>query len=334
MLWINCNTYAGANVNFIQQNYGKPDFSSMHDFSIRASTLGNLQLGYEGTVRHVLGQWDLTLAARGSDARRFNYFFGLGNETKFDQDSLRNGYYTLRYSNVTGIVGLKRSFWKRSNFEISAELSSFGAESGENNILNDDLPDELGGASMRIARLNWLLEFDLRDRPHLPTSGVHIIAEGFFANRLNQDGAYSMTKGSMEWHGTARPFTLGLRAGGWFHHQLPPFYDLGYLGHNTYLRGFRRNRFAGDRGGAYFNSDVRIKVFDNPNALIPYKIGLLLFYDVGRVFQSEEDSNVWHTGYGFGVYAVPFRERFVIGISVGFSVEESAFLQFGFGKLF
>ena len=65
----------GASVNFIQQNYNKPDFSSMHEFNIRVSTLGNLQLGYEGTIRHVLGEWDLTLAARGSDAKRFNYFF-------------------------------------------------------------------------------------------------------------------------------------------------------------------------------------------------------------------------------------------------------------------
>ncbi len=324
----------GAGVNFIQQNYNKPDFSSMHEFTIRVSTLGNLRLGYEGTIRHVLGQWDLTLAARGSDARRFNYFFGLGNETEYNADSLANGYYTLQYSNVTGLVGLKRSFWKRSAFEFSVELSSFGPESGENNILDGDWPPELGGDSLRIARVNWSLEFDLRDRKYLPTSGVRIIAEGFFANRLNQDGAYSLIKGSVEWHGTARPFTFGLSAGGWFHHQLPPFYDLEYLGHNTYLRGFRRNRFAGDKGGAYFNSDVRIKIFDNPNAIIPYRIGLLLFYDVGRVFQNEENSNVWHTGYGFGIYAVPFRERFVIGLSLGFSVEETAFLQFGFGKLF
>jgi hypothetical protein len=324
----------GAGVDFVRQKYDKPDFSATHEFIVRASTLGNLQLGYEGTIRHVLGQWDLTLAARGSDARRFNYFFGLGNETEFNRDSLANDYYTLQYSNVTGLVGLKRAFWKRSAFELGVELSSFGSESGENNILDEDFPDELGGESLRIARVNWSLDFDLRDRKYLPNSGVRIIAEGFFANRLNQDGAYSMTKGSVEWHGTAKPFTFGLKAGGWYHHRLPPFYDLEYLGHNTTLRGFRRNRFAGDRGGAYFNSDVRIQIIDNRNALVPYKIGVMLFYDVGRVFQREEDSNVWHHGYGFGVYAVPFRERFVIGLSVGFSVEESAFLQFGFGKLF
>jgi len=324
----------GAGVNFTRQAYDKPDFSAKHNLFGSVSTLGNVHVSYSGIVRHVLSEWDLTLDALGSDNKRFNYFFGLGNDIEFDQDSLRNDYYTLRYSTVSGSIGLKRTFWKQSAFAIGLQIGNYGEESRTGNILDEDLPPELGGVQLLIGRLNWSLDMDLRDRPNLPTSGVRIMAEGYFANRLNIEGAYSMTKGSFEWHGTARPVTFSLRAGGWFHHRLPPFYDLEYLGHNTHLRGFRRNRFAGDRAGAYFNSEIRVQLIDNTQSLIPHKIGIILFYDAGRVFQSDEESNTWHNGYGFGVYVVPVRERFVLGMSLGFSVEESAFLKLGFGKLF
>jgi len=163
---------------------------------------------------------------------------------------------------------------------------------------------------------------------------MHFMLNGFFSQVMNEDGASASTRAENVWYGTANPVTFSGRFGGWLHHNQPPYYHLEYLGQNNNLRGYRRNRFAGDLGGAFFNGDMRIQVIDNTRSLLPHKIGLLLFYDVGRVWQSEEDSNLWHQNFGVGIYVVPIRERFVIGLSIAFSKEEKGLVNFGFGKLF
>ena len=324
----------GGGVNFTRHAYDKPDYSAKHNLAVSASTLGNFHFQYDGSLRHVLGEWDLTLAAQASKHKQFNYFFGLGNESEYNKDSIANGYNTLQYSNVFAEIGLLREFWKRSYFHVAIHLANYGAESGEDNIL-DDLRDDIPGKEpFRIARLKWDLNVDFLNTKYLPERGMRLVINGQFSEVLNEEGTYSATRGHLEWYGTARPVTISGRLGGWVNHNVPPYYDLEYLGQSSNLRGFRRNRFAGDKGGMFFNANVRIQLVNNTRTLIPHKIGLLLFYDVGRVFQSEEESHDWHHGYGIGVYGVPLRDRFVIGISVAFSKEETGLIRFGFGKLF
>lgn len=323
----------GGGVNFTRQSYDKPDFSAKHNLTALVSTLGNLQFEYEGIIRHVVGSWDLTLDFQASKRRRYNYFFGLGNETEINKDSLRNDYYTLQYSNVYGQVGLRRQFWKRSSVDFGFQLGAYSRESNEGNIM-DDVEGIQGVEPLQIARVTYGVDFDFRDRPNLPMRGMQFQMRGFFSQIINEEGAYGSTRAEVVWYGTARPVTFSGRIGGWLHHNQPPFYHLEFLGQDSNLRGYRRNRFAGDLGGAFFNGDARIQLIDNARSLIPHKIGLLLFYDVGRVWQSEENSNLWHQNFGIGIYAVPIRERFVIGLSIAFSPEEKGLLNFGFGKLF
>jgi outer membrane protein assembly factor BamA len=132
-----------------------------------------------------------------------------------------------------------------------------------------------------------------------------------------------------------KPLTLGLKVGGAAHQGFTPFFDLYYLGQNKHLRGFRQNRFTGKKL-AFANTDLRIHILDSPKSLIPFKIGIVLFADAGRIFESAETANDpgWHVGYGAGFYFVPLRERFAIQISAGFSDEESGLIRFGLGKSF
>jgi outer membrane protein assembly factor BamA len=164
---------------------------------------------------------------------------------------------------------------------------------------------------------------------------MRLTLEGAAAKALNDKANYFTTKATLEYFTTLRPVTLGIKVGGAKHSGTTPFYDLYYLGQNTDLRGFRQNRFTGD-ALAFLNTDLRIQLIENPRALIPYKLGLTLFYDTGRVIDSVESANDpgWHQGYGAGIYFVPIRERFTIQFGLGFSDEESGLLRFGFGQPF
>jgi outer membrane protein assembly factor BamA len=105
-----------------------------------------------------------------------------------------------------------------------------------------------------------------------------------------------------------------------------------YLGLMEGLRGYRITRFAG-RTRAYNNTELRVN-FGEVNALLfRAPIGLLVFNDVGRVWADEEKSNVWHDGYGGGLWISPLK-RVVIAGSMTFSNEEKWLLLVNFGFQF
>jgi outer membrane protein assembly factor BamA len=93
------------------------------------------------------------------------------------------------------------------------------------------------------------------------------------------------------------------------------------LGANNYLRGFRKNRFAG-QGLAYASLEFRIKLFDSKSYVLPGQVGLVAFNDIGRVWLTGENSRRWHYAYGGGFYYVPYN-MVLVSATMALSREES-----------
>jgi hemolysin activation/secretion protein len=100
------------------------------------------------------------------------------------------------------------------------------------------------------------------------------------------------------------------------------------FGANNDLKGFRKNRFAGN-STFYSGIEMRVKLFDVNSFILPGTLGLTGFYDIGRVWLKNESSKAWHGGYGAGFYFIPFN-LFVISASAGFS-ENEKMLNFSIG---
>jgi outer membrane translocation and assembly module TamA len=113
----------------------------------------------------------------------------------------------------------------------------------------------------------------------------------------------------------------------WGKFEFPQAY---YLGGTENLRGYRRDRFAG-RTRLFNNTEVRLKVKEFNNYLFPGAFGLLVFNDVGRVWQDGETSTDWHVGNGVGIWLAPIK-RFVIAAHLVRSKEEKGapYVSFGF----
>ncbi|MNY17893.1 hypothetical protein D3C86_1512400 [compost metagenome] len=95
------------------------------------------------------------------------------------------------------------------------------------------------------------------------------------------------------------------------------FYQSQFLGGQGNLLGYREFRFGGQHS-LYNNLELRYKVTDFINYILPGQFGLLAFHDVGRVWARDEKSDVWHQGYGGGIYFAPAALtvfRFVMGHS-------------------
>ncbi|GET29404.1 hypothetical protein SD074_16060 [Prolixibacter sp. SD074] len=124
---------------------------------------------------------------------------------------------------------------------------------------------------------------------------------------------------------------LALRLGGTKIFGDYTFLEAAKLGGKTNLRGYLADRFYGDQA-IYQNSEFRFKLFNFASYLLNGELGILAFYDTGRVWLENEDSDRWHKGYGGGFWLSPF-EKTILTTTYNLSKEDQM-LQFSFNFKF
>ena len=110
-----------------------------------------------------------------------------------------------------------------------------------------------------------------------------------------------------------------------------PYHHAAYVGGSPNLRGFRRNRYAGN-SAVYGNGELRLflKQFF---VYLPIDIGVHALGDVGRVWLDGEDSNRWHSNWGGGLWSEVISRQATVSLSVARSAEGTRF-YFRHGFLF
>jgi hemolysin activation/secretion protein len=79
------------------------------------------------------------------------------------------------------------------------------------------------------------------------------------------------------------------------------FYQSAQLGQDTGLRGYRTQRFSGERSIAG-TVDLRYSFKPCKTGFFPLQTGIFVGGDVGRVYVDNENSNRWHNDYGVGFW--------------------------------
>jgi hemolysin activation/secretion protein len=103
------------------------------------------------------------------------------------------------------------------------------------------------------------------------------------------------------------------------------------LGANNYLRGFRKNRFAG-QSVMYQTTELRVKLFESKSYVLPGAVGLVGFNEVGRVWMKNENSHKWHDDFGGGIYYSPYNFA-LVSATIAHSPEDNLF-NFSIGTKF
>ena len=109
------------------------------------------------------------------------------------------------------------------------------------------------------------------------------------------------------------------------------FYQAPNLGGRSNLRGYRANRFYGN-ASFYHNTDLRIRLLQSNNSVLPFSLGVVGGIDYGRVWSKTEDSDDWHMGYGGGLWIAPID--FIVISSDYFVSDENEFFSFRLGYFF
>jgi hypothetical protein len=109
------------------------------------------------------------------------------------------------------------------------------------------------------------------------------------------------------------------------------FYHAASIGGKDGLRGYRNQRFIGNRS-YHQNIDLRFNLSEVKTSLLPFKIGVFGGFDYGRVWRKNESSNDWKTSYGAGFWLVG-AEMINLNFSL-FDSDEGAQFNFGLGFQF
>jgi hemolysin activation/secretion protein len=101
------------------------------------------------------------------------------------------------------------------------------------------------------------------------------------------------------------------------------FYQANYIGGNENLRGYWRTRFAGQTS-FYQNTELRLQLLTLKGYVFRGLVGVYGFFDDGRVWVKNDNSDKIHTGYGGGAYFMPYN-KVTIDLSFAMSTEVNVF---------
>jgi hypothetical protein len=270
-----------------------------------------------------------------------NNFFGFGNGTVYDKNKPAS-YYRVRYNYIQTDVLVRKRLTNAFHFSAGPSYFHYWSRYKENDkrILGD--PAIFGSDSAGIYKTKQYLggkaKLDIvyTNNEIFPTRGITWFTEVSGMMGLNKNSR-PLTKftsdmtiyASLSDHSTLSA-VLRLGGGHSFSKHYEYFQALS-MGSGDYLRGYRKNRFSG-RSSAYTSAEMRVRLFKSQSYLVPGDVGVMGFYDIGRVWQKGEGSRKWHDAYGGGLYYIPYG-LVMVSFTVAFSPEDQLY-NFSLGTKF
>ncbi|WP_333820694.1 BamA/TamA family outer membrane protein [Ohtaekwangia sp.] len=327
--------FIGGGFLYTTHGFRKTPFKNQHLFLASYAPLtSSYNFKYDGRFSQVFGKWGVMLDFDVKAPNFVNNFFGWGNETRFNSAikddphyNLKRSidYYRLRLEEIDLQALLTHPIGGSGLFKFGPVYQRVEIERPKNDsrfIVDyaNTLTDPLFENTKTFAGLHTGITIDTRDKPMMTTRGIYINQYSTFMKGFESDaGNFTSHNASIAFYQTFRfpaKLTFALRAGGGVNTGNYQLYQAQILDGKTELRGFRKTRFYGDKD-FYSNNEVRLKVASFRSYLFPASVGVLGFYDIGRVWYKDANgidpsaptgkSNVWHHGVGGGVWLTPFN---------------------------
>lgn len=345
--------FLGAAVSHTRYGFRKDPWSSKHSFGVGwAFEANEPRVRYRGQFRpensDLVAQVELKYS--GIEVLRFH---GFGNESPDSNSDFRvqNQFGNAEFSLIKPLPDDRVTVRGGAFFRVSDTRRNAGREIvnvapyGVNSFKPFLYTGLVGGIRFDTRRsvttTKQGLQLPFHDNPAAgyPTSGILIDVSGRFAPQvLDVADPYGYIEGSIAGYfsfGENDWATLALRVGGKETFGRTPFFDQATIGGGRFFsgdstnRGLEPRRFTGD-SAVFGNADLRL-VLGRAKIIVPGEWGIHGFFDVGRVFFHDENSDDWHPTGGGGVFFSPLVRTNAISFSVTDSAEETlVYLRIGF----
>jgi len=327
---------AGVGVHERTFNFRKTPYSTDQKLTtLFAVSDQAYQVKYAGYFLDLFHKTDLV--ADGNFIRpALNNFFGFGNETQKLQGTDVH-YYRVRFNDFDGSVLVRKRYF-RNLLSIGLGPAFYLYSNSVSNIKGEapvmvhpsmvDLDSatlytskSYGGGKLSINVNNLNAEL-------FPTRGVDwktdfTSMQGLDANSKTITKLESNMAVYASISDPAKIVAVLKLGGGHIFSTQYEYFQALTLGGDNYLRGYLKDRFSGS-SLAYADIELRVKICDVRSYVMPGALGVVGFNDFGRVWVKGDQSNVWHDGYGTGLYYTPFN-MVIVSATVAFSNENTLF---------
>jgi hypothetical protein len=321
--------FIGTGLWIKRQGFRKEPFATQHRLTANyAFATSAYNFDYRGDLTDVFGELDVQLNLEARAPNFTSNFFGLGNQSVYNQDDNGIAYYRVRFDEYRFNALLRKTILGSQTVFIGPAFESVKVNPTAGRRITQEPPGGPENTGLfRRKHYGGLLAgftFDNRNNPVLPTEGTYWHTEaGLFAGLNDNANRYARVRSDLSFYWSFRlpaRVTLATRFGGAVVFGDYEFFQASTLGGLTNLRGLRRNRFSG-KSSLYNNTELRLRLLSFRTYLFPAYAGLLGFWDTGRVWLEGEGSDQWHTGYGAGVWIAPFK-RTVVSFMYGISKDD------------
>jgi hypothetical protein len=317
---------------FRKSPYGSNHNMSLSFFSDNSAFVAN----YSGHWVSVFGEdWDVRLDTEVTGPVFTQFFYGLTNEyVNFEEvfpdlpEASDNNFHIIKGSHVYLDPQLVCDLGNGRTLNVHPTLEFLNikdrpSRDNENRFI---FFPEAGLSAFDFvdkyyAGVGLSYESDRINNPIIPTRGYKFNARAQYRHSLSDSQFKNLT---LESFLTAYiPFSpthrivFATEIGAAYIFGKYEFFHANYLATRERMRGFRRQRFAGD-GIVYTATDLRIKIFQGEGGLRT-GVGVFGAFDYGRAFLSTEDNDDWHTSLGGGIFLTPLD---ILGFKLGYYVGE------------
>ena len=313
----------GGTMKWETHKFKKEPFASRHRvfafYAFGSSAYGG---GYFGEWKRVIGKAGIDLAAVYEAPTYVENYFGFGNDSEEFEDDIE--YYRVRKRSFRLVPALTFGNGDDGhNFKLRVGMQSHFVDSTEGRFVtdpNNGLPDDVFvDRRFLLARAEYFVRSV--DNPILTNRGIDFRATAGVDWEIEQEELHRFFKTSLtiyyQFKFIGQP-VLATRIGAEWHGGEYQFYQGARLGAHENFRGMHKHRLVGDRL-FYQNIDLRVNVANWRNYYLPAKMGFMLSFDHGRVWEPEEISNTWHYAYGGGLWISPFQ---TLLLSLGYHVSD------------
>ena len=334
--------FLGFSLKFINHGFRKNPYKSTQEIMLsHALATKAFSFRYYSEYIGVLGKKiDLLTDFDIKAPNNTTNFFGYGGSTIYDKTKPGEfRYYRARYSLGDLSILLRKRFSEKVMFTAGPTYQFYSLDSTDNlnrNIIKPSFIASHLDPTTLYAKQEYIgfkasLEVDTRDHIVVPMKGIYWKTNFRLLSGMNEN-SYEVRQlnSDFTFYLSIIPKTLilanriggGTNLGENFTNNLMPFefYNAQYLGSEDNLRGYRKYRFAG-KSKVYNNAELRLRLANFRTYLFPGVLGILAFYDTGKVWDINNTSSKWLSGYGGGFWISPLK-KMVITLSYMVSEED------------
>jgi hypothetical protein len=298
----------GVKTTLKKYKFIQKPFSESHSLGINYSFItGGMDLSYKSIIPFAKSKWNFAFDSHITNSSFVINYFGFGNETINNDDLFGMDYNRVRMQIFRFSPSLFLKGRNGGRFSIKSTFESLEVEETTDRFINvPNLVEARLFNHQRYAGVELSYDFNNYDNNALPKNGMAFyLKNGWNSNLSFAENKFFYVESGFNFAQKINPrgtfvFQTNLE-GKVISNNDFEFFQGATIGGNKGLRSYRNERFLGQK--SFFHStDFRTELGSIKASFVPMKFGMIAGFDYGRVWIQHEESTLWHTSTGLGLW--------------------------------